>query len=131
MKNLKIKLSVKPVAKIRTGVTNPVVTADVTAVILKLPKIKDTDDICYVANINNKSYPITDKSFIIAGRKIVYSKFKDEFGNYIKIARGGLDINSPMTSSHYSTVKHKLVVKGNLIIKEGKTMFDITDYNND
>lgn len=118
---MELKIKIKPIATVKKTLTTPIINKNVKAKII----LKDNSKDEYWAIIDNKNYSITSRSFENKDKTIIYSRYKDEHGQYIKIIRSGLDINNPMPINHYIPFKPELEVTGDLIIREGQTLFDI------
>ena len=85
---------------------------------------------------NNSEYPnfivipFTKESLELKGKVIVYSHKKDKYGHYIAYYRDPyLCKLFPGLPSQYTAVRDKLICSGYVIRKDGKLMFDLTDYS--
>lgn len=68
----------------------------------------------YYVKYNNKDYPITEKSYKTKGKRIIYSKTKDRYNNYVKIIRTS-DTAFDVGTNHYLPFRVGLIAKGKLI----------------
>jgi hypothetical protein len=71
-----------------------------------------------------EEYNITKDSFRTKGKRIVYSKYLDNHGNYIKIYRDKDNVPE-LNSNFYLPFKPGLTAKGRIVQIEGKKYFHI------
>lgn len=86
------------------------------------------DDVYYV-KYNNKDYPITDKSYRTKGKRIIYSKTKDRYGNFVKIIRTS-DTSFDVGTRHYLPFRVGLIAKGKLIQDNFSVKFHVVSCYN-
>lgn len=116
MVKLTFKLSAKVKPSREVNKTTNVFT-DVEGVIVL---IENTYYVCY----NNKNYSITFASNKCKGKQIVYSRYKDKVGRYVKILRD-LHSRCEMNNKLYLPYKEGLKVRGDVIVSISNNMFNI------
>lgn len=71
-----------------------------------------------------EEYNLTEDSFRTKGKKIIYSKYLDKHGNYIKIYRDKDNVPE-LNSNFYLPFKPGLTAKGRIVQINGKKYFHI------
>lgn len=91
----------------------------------------------YIANVNTSpsntipkvvKYRFTEKSYNIKGKTVVFSKYKDEHGCYIKYLRDESESKIfPLSSELYTPFRKNYVYSGYIVEINGVNYFDVVD----